>query len=106
MKKRADLNFWTREPVDVPPFNVHTFHRVDFRSDDVIIGFHEFGDRAAETLTVGDVRFLTSYFYPPAQFEGAKFSYDIVGRDAVQTSLPGLRDTFLRIRKKGDAGCA
>ena len=99
MKKQPGVNFWTKERVELPPFNIHMFHRVDFRSDDVIIGFMEFGDRSPETLTADDVGFLTSYFFPPNSFEGTAFSYDIVGRDAVQTALPGMRDTFLRIRK-------
>jgi hypothetical protein len=101
VKTMPAVNFWTKERVMLPPFNYHGFHRVDFQSDDIIIGFMDFGSRTAETLTTDDIGFLTSYFFPPRQFEGAEFAYDIVGRAEVQTALPGMRDTFLRIKTVG-----
>ena len=105
MKQKPGINFWTKEPVEALPFNIHMFHRVDFRNDDVIIGFMEFGDRSPETLTIDDVGFLTSYFFPPNSFKGTEFSYDIIGRDEVQTALPGMCDTFLLIRKGKRCAC-
>ena len=105
MKKWPGVNFWTQERVKLPPFNTHAFHRVAFQDEDVIIGFFTFGSRAAETLTIDDVGFLTAYFFPHVDFGSAALAYDIVGRDAVQSALPGMYDTFLRIRK-GGGSCA
>jgi hypothetical protein len=96
MKTIQAVNFWSKEPVKVPVFNINGFHRVDFQNDDLIIGFFEYGNRTAETLTAGDIDFLTSYF---CKFIDAELAYDIVGRDAVRSNLPNMRDTFLRIRK-------
>jgi len=103
MKKWPGVNFWTKVRMELPPFNTHAFHRVEFQGDDVIIGFFEFGSRTAETLTIGDVGFLTAYFFPHVDFEAAALAYDIVGREAVHNPLPNMHDTFLRIRKGGGA---
>jgi hypothetical protein len=93
------LNFWTDEPVEVPALNMNSFHRVDFQNDDLIIGFFEYGNRAAETLTAGDIDFFLTYYCKFSGLGGAELLYDIVGRDAVRNNLPNMRDTFLRIRK-------
>jgi hypothetical protein len=111
MKTIAAHNFWTKEPVEVTPFNTHGFHRVNFRSDDLIIGFFEDGilrdpskihngNRSAETLTDSDVEFLTGYYCRHNEFDNAVLAYDIVGRENVPDTPPGMRDTFLRIRAR------
>jgi hypothetical protein len=99
MKLNRSVNFWTKAPVEVPALNMNNFHRVNFQSDDLIIGFFKHGNRAAETLTADDMRFLTSYYCQHSEFEGAELAFDIVGRDMVRNPLPNMRDTFLRIRK-------
>ena len=95
MKLSRSVNFWTKAPVEVPALNMNNFHRVDFQSDDWIVGFFKHGNRAAETLTADDIQFLSSYYCQ--RNEG--LAYDIVGRDVVRDSLPDMRDTFLRIKK-------
>ena len=99
MRTIQSVNFWTNESVRLPAFNIHGFHRVDFQSDDLIIGFFEYGNRTAETLTADDIRFLTSYF---CHFSDAELAYDIVGLDMVRSNLPNMRDTFLRISMVGE----
>jgi len=96
VKTKESVNFWTKAPVEVPVFNINSFHRVDFQNDDLIIGFFEYGNRTAETLTAGDIEFLTSYF---CHFSDAELAYDIVGRDAVRSNLPNMQDSFLQIRR-------
>lgn len=100
MKMKQTINFWTKEPVEVPPLNIHGFHRVDFQSDHLIIGFFEFGNRAAETLTADDMRFFIGYYCKFSGLDGADLAYDIVGADVIHNTLPNMQDRFLRIRKR------
>ena len=99
MKTIRSINFWTKAPVEVPVFNINGFHRVDFQNDDLIIGFFSHGNRTAETLTADDIAFLTAYYCQHNEFTGLELAYDMVGRDVVQSSLPDMRDTFLRIKR-------
>jgi hypothetical protein len=99
MKTKQAVNFWTREQVMVPPLNVNWFHRVDYQNDGIIIGFFDYGSRTVETLTCGDIQFLTGFYCGNNHFTGVDLTYDIVGRDTVQNALPNMRDTFLRITK-------
>ena len=94
MKTVPGINFWTKEPVKVPPLNIHGFHRAGY--GDVIIGFFTYGNRTAETLTDDDIRFFVGFFF---QGDDTGLSFDIVGRDAVHSRVGGMHDTFLRIRK-------
>ena len=91
------INYWTQETVELPPFNIHGFHRVGYQDGDVIIGFFTYGNRTAETLTEDDIRFFTGFFFPSV--EVAKLTFDIVGREAVQSPIAGMHDSFLRIRR-------
>jgi len=88
------INYWTEEPVEVPPFNIHGFHRVGY--GDVILGFFTYGNRTAETLTADDIRFFIGFFF---QGDDTGLAFDIVGRDAVHSPVAGMHDSFLRIRK-------
>jgi len=99
MKKYPAVNFWTRERDELPMFNMNAFHRVDFQSDDIIVGFFTYGNRTAETLSEDDIEFLTAYFLPCYDFAEKVLTYEIVGRDEVHSSLLEMHDMFLRIRK-------
>ena len=79
--------------------NMNSFHRVDFKSDDLIIGFFKHGNRTAETLTADDMEFLLSYYGKFSGIDEAELSFDIADAGAVQNSLPGMHDKFLRIKK-------
>jgi len=97
MKKLVrTVNFWTNEPVEVPVLNIHGFHRVGYRDGDVILGFFTCGNRTAETLTPDDIGFFTAFFFPSVE---AKLAFDIVGREAVDSPIAGMHDSFLRIRR-------
>jgi hypothetical protein len=99
MKMMQAVSFWTKEPVQAPTLNINGFHRVDFQSDDLIIGFFECGNRSAETITDDDMRFFLMYYCMFSGLDGSAFLYDIVGLDMVRNHLPNMRDSFLRIRK-------
>jgi len=99
MKKLLQtINYWTKEPAEVSPFNIHWFHRVGYRDGSVIIGFFTYGNRTAETLTEDDIGFFTGFFFPSV--EATELAFDIVGREAVDSPIAGMHDSFLRIRKK------
>ena len=90
------INYWTKEPVEVPTFNIHGFHRVGYQDGDVILGFFTYGNRTAETLTPDDIQFFTGFFFPSVD---AELTFDIVGREAVHNPIAGMHDSFLRIHK-------